>query len=147
MLEWVAYAFSSGSSPPRNWIGVPCIAGGFFTNWTMRKGEKKGFPHSSVSKESTCNARHVCLIPWLGRSPGEGHDNLLQYSCLESPLDWEAWQATVHGVARVWHDLATKLPSEKKYVQGCHHDGLKGFYVNEKNKEKVAIFENQMQFF
>ena len=86
-------------------------------------------------------------IPGLGRSPGEGHDNLLQYSCLESPLDWEAWQATVHGVARVWHDLATKLPSEKKYVQGCHHDGLKGFYVNQKNKEKVAIFENQMQFF
>ena len=128
-------------------LGCPALQGDSLPTELWGRGGKKGFPHSSVSKESTCNARHVCFIPWLGRSPGEGHDNRLQYSCLESPLDWEAWQATVHGVARVWHDLATKLPSEKKYVQGCHHDGLKGFYVNEKNKEKVATFENQMQFF
>ena len=36
ILEWVAYPFSSGSSQPRNWTGVSCIAGGFFTNWTIR---------------------------------------------------------------------------------------------------------------
>ena len=41
------------------------------------------------------------LIPGLGRSPGEGNGNPLQYSCLENPMDKEAWQATVHGVARV----------------------------------------------
>ena len=39
-------------------------------------------------------------IPGLGRSPGERHGNLLQYSCLENPIDREAWQATVHGVAK-----------------------------------------------
>ena len=37
ILEWVAYPFSSRSSQPRNWTGVSCIAGGFFTNWAMRE--------------------------------------------------------------------------------------------------------------
>jgi len=44
----------------------------------------------------------------LGRSPGEGNGNPLQYSCLENPMDRGAWQATVHGVTRVRHNLATK---------------------------------------
>ena len=39
-------------------------------------------------------------IPGLGRSPGEGNDNPVQYSCLENPMDRGAWQATVHGVAK-----------------------------------------------
>ena len=39
-------------------------------------------------------------IPGRGRSPGEGNDNPLQYSCLENPMDEEAWWATVHGVAK-----------------------------------------------
>ena len=41
---------------------------------------------------------------------GEGNGNPLQYSCLENPMDRGAWEATVHGVARVGHDSATKLP-------------------------------------
>ena len=40
------------------------------------------------------------LIPGLGRSPGGGHGNSLQYSCLETPMDRGAWRATVHGVAK-----------------------------------------------
>ena len=40
------------------------------------------------------------MIPGLGRSPGEGNGNPLQYSCLEKPMDRGAWQATVHGVAK-----------------------------------------------
>ena len=44
-----------------------------------------GFPHSSVGKESACNAGDLGLIPGLGRSPGEGNGNPLQYSCLENP--------------------------------------------------------------
>ena len=36
-MEWVAYPFSKGSSQPRNWTGVSCIAGGFFTNWPVRE--------------------------------------------------------------------------------------------------------------
>ena len=61
-----------------------------------------GFPCSSVGKESACNGS--------GRSPGEGNGNTLQNSCLENPMDRGAWQATVHGVARVGHDLETKPP-------------------------------------
>ena len=40
-------------------------------------------------------------IPGSGRSPGEGNDNQLQYSCLENPMDGETWQATVHRVAEL----------------------------------------------
>ena len=49
------------------------------------------------------------MIPGLGSSPGEGNGNPLQYSCLENPMDRGLWQAIVHGVSRVGHDLATKL--------------------------------------
>ena len=38
-------------------------------------------------------------VPGLGKSPGEGHGHPLQYSCLENPMDREAWQATVHRVS------------------------------------------------
>ena len=69
-----------------------------------------GFPHSSVGKESSCSAEDLSSIPGLGRSPGEGSGNPLQYSCLENLMDRGAWWATVHGVARVRHDLATKPP-------------------------------------
>ena len=69
-----------------------------------------GFPHSSVSKESACNAEDLGLIPGSGRSPGEGNGYLLQYSCLGNPMDRGAWWATVQGVARVGHDLVTKPP-------------------------------------
>ena len=50
------------------------------------------------------------LIPELGRSPGEGNGNPLQQSGLEHPMDREAWQAAIHGVTTVRHDLVTKPP-------------------------------------
>jgi len=46
------------------------------------------------------NKRDVGLIPGSGRSPGEGNGNPLQYSCLENPMDREAWRATVHGATK-----------------------------------------------
>ena len=46
------------------------------------------------------DVRDAGSIPGLGRSPGGGHDNPLQYSCLENPIDRGAWQATVHGVTK-----------------------------------------------
>ena len=58
-----------------------------------------GFPGGSDGKESACNAGDLGLIPGLGRSPGEGNGYPFQYSCLGNPMDREAWQATVHGVA------------------------------------------------
>ena len=63
----------------------------------------RGFPYSSVDKESACNAGDPGLIPGSGRSPGEGNGNPLQYSCLGNAMDRGAWRATVHGVARVGH--------------------------------------------
>ena len=50
-----------------------------------------GFPCSSVAKNPPANARDVGSIPGSGRSPGEGNSNPLQYSCLENPMDGEAW--------------------------------------------------------
>ena len=50
-------------------------------------------------KNPPANAGDVGSIPGLGRSPGGGHGNPLQYSCLENPMDRGAWQATVHRVA------------------------------------------------
>ena len=51
-------------------------------------------------KASACNAGDLGSIPGLGRSPGEGNGNPLQYSCLENPMDRGAWWAIVHGVAK-----------------------------------------------
>ena len=55
-------------------------------------------PGGSDGKESACNAGDLGSVPGSGRSPGEGHGNPLQYSCLENPMDRGAWRATVHGV-------------------------------------------------
>ena len=59
----------------------------------------EGFPCSSVGKESACSAGDPGLIPGLERSPGEGNDDPLQYSCLENSMDRVACRAAVHGVA------------------------------------------------
>ena len=67
-----------------------------------------GFPGGSEVKASACNAGDVGLIPGSGRSPGEGNGNSLQYSCLENPMDREAWWAMVHRVTRVGHNFVTK---------------------------------------
>ena len=61
----------------------------------------KGFPGDSHSKESACKAGDLGLSPGLGRSPGEGNCNSLQYSCLENPMDRGVWWATVHRVAEL----------------------------------------------
>ena len=73
----------------------------------------KGFPGGSEGKESACNVGDLGSIPGLGRSPGEGNGNPLQYSCLENPMDRGAWWATVHGVAksRIWLSDFTSLHS------------------------------------
>ena len=60
----------------------------------------RDFPGGSVCKESACNAGDLSLIPGSERSLGEGNGYSLQYSCLMSSMDREAWQAIVHGVAK-----------------------------------------------
>ena len=59
-----------------------------------------GFPAGSDGKESVCNAGDPGMIPGWRRSPGGGHGNPLQYSCLENSMHKGAWWATVHGVSK-----------------------------------------------
>ena len=66
------------------------------------------FPGGSHGKESVCNAGDTDSIPGLGKSPGEGIGDPLRYSCLGNLKDRGAWEAIVHGVARVRDNLATK---------------------------------------
>ena len=65
-----------------------------------------GFPSGSDGKESACNAEDPGSIPRFRRSPGEGKGYPLQYSCLENPMDTEAWWATVYGVTKSWTQLS-----------------------------------------
>ena len=63
-----------------------------------------GFPGGSIGKESACNAGDLGSIPGLGRSPGEGKGNPLQYSGLENSTD-----CIVHGVTKRWTRLSDFL--------------------------------------
>ena len=59
-----------------------------------------GFPGGSDGKESACNAGDLGSILRSGRSPGEGNDYPLQYSCLENSMDRGAWRIIVHAIAK-----------------------------------------------
>ena len=86
-----------------------------------------GFPGSSVGKESTCNAGDLGSIPGLGRSPGGGHGNPLQYSCLENPMDRGAWQAAVHGVTK----SQTRLSNLAQHIVDTFLDWIFEFYFGQ----------------
>ena len=80
-----------------------CSLIAFLQKIFSRKAFSWGFPGGASGKEHTAKTGDVTnegLIPGSGRSPGGGHGNLLQYSCLENPMDGGSWQATVHSVAK-----------------------------------------------
>ena len=65
--------------------------------------EHKGdFPGGTVVNNLPANSGDVDSVPELVRCTGEGNGNPLQYSCLENPMDREAWRVIVHGVAKSW---------------------------------------------
>ena len=70
--------------------------------------DRSGFPGGSEVKNLPANAGHTGSVSGSGRSPGEGNGNSFQYSCLENPMDRRVWQAVVHGIARVEHNIVTK---------------------------------------
>ena len=113
----------------------------------LLKSQTQGFPHSSVDKESACSAGDPASIPGLGRSPGEGNGNPLQYSCLENPIDRGAWQVTVDGVARVRHDLVSKPPPPNlaRLWNACQYfssaPGLKHLTPKRSVKSENLIFK------
>ena len=71
------------------------------SDFTSLSPIQRGFPGDSEGKEFTCNAGDWGSILGLGRSPGEGHDNPFQYSCLENPMGRGVWWVIVHGLHRV----------------------------------------------
>ena len=79
-----------------------------------------GLPWWLSGKESTCNTGGLGSILYLGRSPGEGNGNSLQYSCLGNSIDRGAWQQSM-GSQRVRHDLATKQQQQDTnwWTNGC----------------------------
>ena len=83
-------------------------------------GWLRGFPGGSAVKNPPANAGDVVSIPGSGRSPGEGNDNPLQYSCLENPMERRAWWAIVCGVAEsdskhtCWSVKTDKKQTKKK---------------------------------
>ena len=85
-------AFLSPSQSFRKWIRVKC-------------------PLLKVVKNPPTSAGDTSLIPGSERSPGGGHGNPLQYSCLENPMVRGAWQATVHGVTKSWTWLSHQVHS------------------------------------
>ena len=103
ILEWVSMpssrGSSRGSSRPRDQTHISYFS-----------CTGKDFPGGSDGKESACDAGDLGSILGLGRPPGEGNGNPLQYSCLENPMDRGAWQDSCQVFARVEHDLATKPP-------------------------------------
>ena len=79
--------------------------------------KKKDFLGVAVAKNSPANPGDTgatCSIPELGRTPGEGNGNPLEYSCLENSMDRGAWQATVHGLTRCQTQLSTHTHIKKK---------------------------------
>ena len=78
---------------------LPVCYKGFNQEWD--------FLDASAVKESACNAIDKGLIPGLGRCPGGGNSNSLQYSCLENPMDRGSWWATVHGFWKSWTQLSS----------------------------------------
>ena len=70
------------------------------------------------------DARDMGLIPESRSSPGEGNGIPFQYSWLENPMDRGAWQATVHRVTRVGHDLATEPPNHMRFGDSTNNQCL-----------------------
>ena len=73
------------------------------------------------------DARDTGSVPGLGRSPGEGNGYLLQYSCLENPMDRGAWWATVHRVAKSWTRLKWLSSSSSGRCRTPHHVHIQGW--------------------
>ena len=80
-----------------------------------------GFPSGSEDKASACNAGDLDLIPGLGRSPGGGHGNPLQYSCLENPHDLLAVQGTIKSLLQHHSSKASVLQGSVFFIVQLSH--------------------------
>ena len=137
---------------------MPCISiTAYYPTWVLPPGavqrwlcckclsccserNQKGFPCGSVVKNPPASTRDAGSIPGLGRSPGGGQVNPLQYSCLENSMDRGTWWSTVYRVTQRWTRLMTgharthkaanhkvpdwvKMPWFARWWPAQHHDG------------------------
>ena len=85
-------------------------------------GILQGFLCGSAGKESVCDVGDLGLIPVLGKSPGEGNGNPLQYSCPENPIHRGAWRGTVHSITKSqaglsdWIELRMNIRKNRKFI-------------------------------
>ena len=82
------------------------------------------------------DARDASLIPGSGRFPGEGNGNPLQYSWLENSMERGAWQATVHKVAKSWHNLGNEQQQQQEFMT---HDHCSNSYTYRKWKSESEV--------
>ena len=83
----------------------------------------KGLPWWLRGKDSACKAEDAgdpSSIPNSGRSPGGGHDNPFQYSCLENPMDRGAWRATVQMITQSWTQLKQLIIAQNRGTKILH---------------------------
>ena len=101
ILGWVAISFSRGSSQTRDRTHVSCIGRQIKNHgWEwLRNNDEIGFPDDPLIRNPPVRVADTSSIPGSGRPPREGSGNPLQYSCLENPMDKEAWRI-VQGVAK-----------------------------------------------
>ena len=82
--------------------------------------------------------------PWLGRFPGEGNGNLLQYSCLENPMEGGAWWATVHRVTKSWTRLSNFTSLSSKWADMQSLDALP---IVKKAKKQPSLHHKFLKYF
>ena len=113
-IRWPKNTATSASVLPYD-PAIPLL-GMYQEKTIIWKGIYTPIPCSSVDKESDWNEGDLGSVPELGRSLEEGNGYPLQYSCLGNPMERGTWQATVHGVTKVGHDLVTQSPSTSMFI-------------------------------
>ena len=95
----------------------------------------------SDGKASAWNAGDLGSIPGLGRSSGEENGSPLQYACLENSMDWGAWWATVHGVAKSWTKLSdfTFTAQLKSFITKLWGAGLTCELLEDKVHDHICL--------
>ena len=95
----------------------PCQGNPVPSGYWVSIRARGGFPGGASGTESAYNTGDLGSIPGLGRSPGGGNGNPLQYSCLVNPMDRGAWQTIVHRVTKSWTWLS-KPKHERASIRG-----------------------------
>ena len=144
-IRWPKYWSFSFSISPSNehpglisfgmdWLDLLAVQGTLKSLTVRSLFAMNCFPGGSDGKESAiCNVGDPGLIPELGRSPGEGNGNPLQYSCLENPMHRGAWWAVVYGVSQTWTWLK-RLTSSSRY-------GCESWTIKKAERRRIDAFE------